>query len=84
MRRTEKNRAIKRKQKQAAMAVKLNCKHLHRTPYLQDGLYGLVPYSPPKTLCTGCGEIITMLAPGVFGSSMDPKSKMNSVNTKHG
>lgn len=84
MRRTEKNRAIKRKQKQAVMAVKLNCKHPNRRQYLQDGLYGLVPYSPPKLICIDCGEIIVMLSNTVSSTPITPKAKRNSVNTKHG
>lgn len=85
MRRTEKDRAIKRKQKQAAMAVKLSCEHLRRTV-----TYKLVQGDDSlkaervRTICKDCGEVILMLSHTVSSGAMDPKAKRNSVNTKHG
>jgi len=76
MRKTDKDRAIRKKQKAAAMAVKLNCGHRRRT-HLAGAPSGLLT-------CLDCGEPIKMLSNTVFGSSLDPSAKRNEAHKRHG
>lgn len=78
MRKTDKDRSIKLKQKQANKARNLGCKHLQRRHYVTSG-DGQV-----YLICTDCGERLRMLSHTVSGLWVDPQSVKKSINTKHG
>jgi hypothetical protein len=87
MRNSEKDRAKRkdRKQRLEIKAKKMACKHERRTPYLvEDVIFGLIPCTPPKTICIDCGELITMLSNTVFGTGLDPQAKRNEAHKRHG
>jgi len=82
MRKTEKDRAIKRKQKLAIKAVKMNCGHNRRTvTYTGNFVDG---FRKTKLVCKDCGELIVMEGVGVFGTGLDPQAKRNEAHRKNG
>lgn len=84
MRKSDKDRALKKKKKHAAIAKKIACKHERRTPYLIGGvIFGLTPSFPPKLICVDCGELITMLSNTVSSTAISEEKSKKSIQLKN-
>jgi len=76
MRKTDKDRAIKKKQRLEIKAKKLACSHPRRTAQGSG--------NECKLVCLECGETIVMAGVGVFGKGLDPQAKRNEAHKRHG